>query len=274
MPEAKADIGRRTGLILLGAATVAACAPRGPDGSAPVTLFAAASLREVLDAAVADNQQRSGQTVRPAYGGSAQLARQIAQGAPADLFVSADESWMDWLDQRGLIEASARRALAGNTLVLIAPISTSGASVDLASSTALSARLGDGRLAMAEGTVPAGRYGQEALIRLDLWSAVKDRLAPGDDVRAALALVARGEAPLGLVYATDARVEPRVRVVATFPEASHAPIVYSAAPVRRQDGTGDLGAAQAFLDLLTGPSGQALFRRFGFAPPPRSERTA
>jgi len=267
MVEAKADIGRRTGLILLGAATLAACSPRRPDGPAPVNLFAAASLREVLDAAVADYRQQSGQTVRPAYGGSAQLARQIAQGAPADLFVSADVDWMDWLDQRGLIEASARRALAANTLVLIAPISTSAVAVDLAT-TALSARLGDGRLAMAEGTVPAGRYGQEALIRLNLWSAVKDCLAPGDDVRAALALVARGEAPLGLVYATDARVEPRVRVVATFPEASHAPIVYSAAPVRRQDGTGDLGAARAFLELLSGPSGQALFRRFGFAPPP------
>ena len=268
MAEAKAGIGRRTGLILLGATTLIACAPRRPAGPAPVNLFAAASLREVLDAAVADYKQRSGHTVRAAYAGSAQLARQIAQGAPADLFVTADESWMDWLGQRGLIEASARRALASNTLVLIAPISTSGASVDLASSSALSARLGDGRLALAEGSVPAGRYGREALTRLGLWPVVEDRLAPGDDVRAALALVARGEAPLGLVYATDARVEPRVRVVATFPKASHAPIVYSAAPIRRQDGAGDHRAAQVFLDLLNGVDGQALFRRFGFAPAP------
>lgn len=266
MANAEAGVGRRTGLMLLAATALAACAPRRPAGPAPIDLFAAASLREVLDAAAAAHHQRSGRTVRATYAGSAQLARQIAQGAPADLFIPADESWMDWLDQRGLIEASARRRLASNGLVLIAPISTPDAPVDLTSPTALAVRLGGGRLAMAEAAVPAGRYGQEALTSLNLWSGVKDRLAPGDSVRAALALVARGEAPLGVVYATDARAERRVRVVAAFPAASHAPILYAAAPVRRRDGAGDREGALAFLDFLTGADGQALFRRFGFAP--------
>lgn len=268
MAKAEAGIGRRTGLLVFAATALAACAPRRPAGPSPIDLFAAASLREVLDAAVADHRQRSDQTVRATYAGSAQLARQIAQGAPADLFISADEVWMDWLDQRGLIEASARRELASNSLVLIAPVSASGAFVDLTAPNALTARLGDGRLAMAEATVPAGRYGQEALTGLNLWTGIKDRLAPGADVRAALALVARGEAPLGLVYATDARVEPRVRVVATLPAASHAPIVYSAAPVRRRDGAGDPEGARVLLDVLAGAEGQALFRRYGFAPAP------
>lgn len=261
-------IGRRKGMLLLAAAALAACAPRRRAGPAPIDLFAAASLREVLDAAVADHRGRSGRTVRATYAGSAQLARQIEQGAPADLFVSADEVWMSWLEQRGRIDPATRRRLASNSLVLIAPVGTRVTSVNLASPTDLAARLGDGRLAIAEANVPAGRYGREALTRLNLWRSVEHRLAPGDDVRAALALVARSEAPLGVVYATDARAEPRVRVVATFPAASHTPITYSAAPVQRQDGAGDPAAAKAFLAFLNGADGQALFRRFGFAPAP------
>lgn len=268
MGSADGVIGRREGLILLAAAALAGCGRRGSEPQAQISLFAAASLREVLDAAAAGHGRKTGGAVLATYGGSAQLARQIGQGAPADLFISADESWMDWLDQRGLIESSARRRLAGNSLVLIAPVSTPDELVDLTSPADMQARLGDGRLAIAEASVPAGRYGREALTRLNLWSGVENRLAPGADVRAALALVARGEAPLGVVYATDARAEPRVRVVAVFPPASHTLIVYSAAPVRRRDGSGDPGAARAFLDVLAGAEGQALFRRFGFAPPP------
>lgn len=263
-----ACIGRRSGLMLLAAAAVTACAPRRPVGPRPVDLFAAASLREVLDAAIAQYRARSGRTVRATYAGSAQLARQIAGGAPADVFIPADEAWMDWLDQRGLIVGQARRRLAANRLVVIAPASASAGPVDLTAARDLLARLGDGRLAMAQPAVPAGRYGQQALARLNLWSAVRDRLAPGADVRAALALVARGETPLGVVYATDARVEPRVRVVATFPAASHAPIVYAGAPIVRADQTGDPAGANAFLEDLSSAGGQDLFRRFGFAPAP------
>lgn len=268
MASAGGVIGRREGLILLAATALTACARRGSEPQAPIRLFAAASLREVLDAAAGEHGRRTGLATLATYGGSAQLARQIEQGAPADLFISADESWMDWLDQRGLIESSARRRVAGNSLVLIAPVSTPDGLVDLTSRVDLRARLGDGRLAIAEASVPAGRYGREALTRLNLWSEVENRLAPAADVRAALALVARGEAPLGVVYATDARAEPRVRVAAVFPAASHTPIVYSAAPVRRRDDSGDPDAARAFLDALGGAEGQALFQRFGFAPPP------
>jgi len=267
MAEEGESIDRRAGLLLLAATALVACSPRRVDPSL-IDLFAAASLREVLDAVVADYRRCSGKTVRVTYAGSSQLARQIAQGAPADLFIAADEAWMDWLDQRGLIETSARRSLASNQLVLIAPVAASDEPVDLTAPAAIAARLGEGRLAMAETAVPAGRYGQEALTRLNLWSAVKDRRGPADDVRAALAMVARGEAPLGLVYATDARVEPRVRVVATLPAGSHAPIVYSAAPVRPLDGAGDPVGARAFLGFLAGTQGQSVFRRFGFAPVP------
>lgn len=268
MAEAVAGLGRRTGLMLLAATALAACAPRRPAGPTLIDLFAAASLREVLDAAVAEHQHRTGRTVRATYAGSAKLARQIAQGAPADLFISADEGWMDWLDQRGLVDTSARRRLASNELVLVAPVSASGDLVDLTSPVDFVDRLGGGRLAIADSSTPAGRYGEQALARLDLWSRVKDRRAPGDDVRAALSLVARGEVPLGLVYATDARAESRVRVVATFPPSSHDPIVYPAAPVRRRDRAGDPVAARAFLAFLADAQGQALFRRFGFAPAP------
>jgi molybdate transport system substrate-binding protein len=268
MTTAGASLGRRGALVLLAATALTACAPRRPAGTPVIDLFAAASLREVLDAAAAEHQQRTGRIVRATYAGSAKLARQIAQGAPADLFISADERWMAWLGQHGLVYTSARRRLASNALVLVAPVSASGDPVDLSSPADFIDRLGGGRLAIADSSIPAGRYGEQALVRLNLWSGVKDRRAPGDDVRAALSLVARGEVPLGLVYATDARAEPRVRVVATFPPSSHDPIVYPAAPVRRRDKAGDPAAAQAFLDMLAGAEGEALFRRFGFAPAP------
>lgn len=268
MSMKEGDVGRRRVLVLVAATALAGCAPR-PSEDRPLDLFAAASLREVLDAAAAQYNRSSGRRVRATYAGSAQLARQIAQGAPADLFISADEDWMDWLEGRGLIEIAARRRLAANRLVLVAPASASASAgkIDLASPDAVVQRLGEGRLAIAEASVPAGRYGRQALMRLNLWSEVKDRLAPTADVRAALALVARGETPLGVVYATDARVEPKVRVAAVFPTDAHVPILYPGAPVRRLDGAGDLQGAQAFLDFLAGPQGQALFREFGFAPP-------
>ncbi|WP_396595621.1 molybdate ABC transporter substrate-binding protein [Brevundimonas sp. R86498] len=254
--------------MLLGAGGLAACTPRDRNRAPRIDLFAAASLREVLDAAVAEHAQRSGGIVRVSYAGSAQLARQIAGGAPADLFIPADEVWMDWAEERGLIVPGTRRPLAANRLVLIAPAVTADAPLDLTSASALGERLGEGRLAMAEPAVPAGRYGEAALTRLNLWADVRDRIAPAADVRAALALVARGEAPLGVVYATDARVEPRVRVVARFPADSHPAILYPAALVRRWDGEGDTAGAGLFLDGLAGPEGQALFRRFGFVPSP------
>ncbi len=268
MRQSGTGIGRRQGLMLLAATVLTACSPRQAAGLLPIDVFAAASLREVLDAVAADFLQRTGRTVRTTYAGSAQLARQIDQGAPADLFVSADEAWMDWLDERSLVERETRRRIAGNSLVLIAPIGSNDAPVDLTSATALAGRLGDGRLAIADIGVPAGRYAQEALTHLNLWTNIKDRVAPGDSVRAALAIVARNEAPLGVVYATDALAETRVRVVATFPATSHVSIVYPAARLRRSQGGGDAVAAQAFLDHISSAQGQAVFRRFGFTRPP------
>lgn len=254
--------------MLLAATVLTACVPRRGTGEAPVDLFAAASLREVLDALASDHLKRTGRTVRATYASSAQLARQIEQGAPADLFVPADEMWMDWLQARSLVETATRRPVAGNALALIAPVEAAAGSVDLSSAADLERQLGEGRLAMADANVPAGRYGQQALIHLGLWSSVEHRLAAGDSVRAALALVARGEAPLGVVYATDAQAEPRVRIVAHFPANSHAPIVYPAARLRRSQGGGDPLAAQAFLDLMSSAEGQAVFQRFGFIRPP------
>ncbi|WP_339873528.1 molybdate ABC transporter substrate-binding protein [uncultured Brevundimonas sp.] len=268
MQQTGTGMGRREGLMLIAATVLTACTPRQVSGPPPIDLFAAASLREVLDALAADHLNKTGRTVRVTYAGSAQLARQIDQGAPADLFVSADEAWMDWLDARGHVETATRRRVAGNRLVLIAPAGAPDAPVDLTPAFALNQRLGDGRLAMADVGVPAGRYGQQALTHLGLWASVESRLAPGDSVRAALALVARGEAPLGVVYATDARAEPRVRVVATFPAGSHAPIVYPAARLRRSQGGGDAAAAQAVLDRMSGADGQAVFQRFGFTRSP------
>lgn len=267
MGQAGTGMARREGLMLLAATVLTGCTPRRGAGPPPIDLFAAASLREVLDALAAEHLRRTGRTVRATYAGSAQLAQQIARRAPADLFVSADEAWMDWLDERGLVETATRRRIAGNDLVLIAPVGSTDAPMDMTSAIALERRLGDGRLAMADVSVPAGRYGQQALAHLGLWSSVEYRLAPGDSVRAALALVARGEVPLGVVYATDAHAEPRVRVLANFPAASHVPIVYPAARLRRSSGGGDAVAAQAFLDLMSSAEGQVVFGRFGFTRP-------
>jgi molybdate transport system substrate-binding protein len=229
-----------------------------------LTVFAAASLQESLDAIAALWTQRSGQPVVISYAASSALARQIEQGAPADVFVSADLEWMDYLQARRLIDPATRVPLARNRLVVIAPAGSGPATLALAAND-LAAALGpQGRLALAETTgVPAGRYARQSLEALGLWNAVAGRLAEADNVRAAMAFVARGEAPLGIVYATDAKAEPRVRVVAEIPVAHHAPIVYPAArivPARAAH-------ADGFLRFLSGPEARAVFERAGFDPP-------
>lgn len=251
-------------------AVAPACSQNSSDAGDGLTVFAAASLKEVLDAAVAASSQGGGGMIRAVYAGSSQLARQIDQGAPADLFISADLEWMDWLAGRQLVNSAARRVLAANALVLVAPARSPEWRITLAPGPLLAEqlvdRLGDGRLATAEPDVPAGRYGQQAMTALGIWPEVESRLAPAENVRAALAMVAHGEAPLGIVYATDARAEPGVRVVGVFPSGSHAPILYPAAPIRRPGA--NTSAATAFLDFLSGPAGQTLFHDHGFAPPP------
>lgn len=229
----------------------------------PLTVFAAASLKESLDEAASAYQRASGTPVQVSYAASSTLARQVEQGAPADVFVSADQEWMDYLQQRKLIDPALRRDLLGNTLVLVAP-AASKAQVDLRKPGALLAALGaQGRLAVGQtASVPAGKYARAALQALGQWDAVQPRLAESESVRSALMLVARGEAPLGIVYGSDAQAEPKVRVVATFPADSHAPIVYPVAPLRASP---QAKAAAEFVRWLGTPPAQAIFRRHGFS---------
>lgn len=229
-----------------------------------LTVFAAASLKESLDEAAAAYQAQTGVPVRVSYAASSALARQIEQGAPADVFFPADLEWMDHLQQRQKLEVATRRNLLGNRLVLVAPKS-SRAQVDLKRPASLLAALGGGRLAISQTqTVPAGKYARASLESLALWDGVKARLAESESVRAALMLVARGETPLGIVYASDAKAEPDVRVLATFPEDSHPPIVYPVAALR------GARSAQAtrFVRWLSSPAADAIFQRRGFSVKP------
>ncbi|WP_313221513.1 molybdate ABC transporter substrate-binding protein [Pseudoxanthomonas mexicana] len=246
--------------LLLIAVSLAPTAARAQD-DAGLTVFAAASLKEALDDAAAAYRKQTGTPVRVSYAASSALARQIEQGAPADVFFSADMDWMDYLQQRNRLDVATRRSLLGNRLVLIAP-RASKAQVDLKRPATLLAALGDGRLAVGQTrTVPAGKYAKASLESLSLWNGVRPRLAESESVRAALMLVARGETPLGIVYASDAKAEPDVRVVATFPEDSHPPIVYPVAALR------GARAAQAarFVQWLASPPADALFTKRGFA---------
>jgi len=229
------------------------------QGTDRVLVFAAASLTDALQEIGTAYGRERGKRVEFSFAASMTLARQIDLSAGPDLFVSADSESMDYLEQRNRIQKPSRRDLLGNRLVLIAP-ATSNVTLTLGPQMKLAEALRGGRLAMANvDSVPAGRYGKAALTALGVWPTVADRLAQGEDVRTALAYVARGEAPLGVVYATDARAEPRVRVVALFPENTHPPIVYPAALT--SEASPD--AAQ-FLAYLRGPQARAVFERAGF----------
>ncbi|MFC3614505.1 molybdate ABC transporter substrate-binding protein [Lutimaribacter marinistellae] len=232
-----------------------------PARADDLTVFAAASLRNALAEAAASFTAETGTNVTVSAAGSSTLARQIEMGAPADVFVSANPGWMDRLEERGRLVAGTRRDLLGNRLVLIgngASPSSLGPDLDLA------AALGsDGRLAMAlVDAVPAGIYGKAALTRLGQWENVSARVAQTDNVRAALALVAVGAAPLGIVYATDAQAEPRVSVLYRFAEDMHPPIIYPAAAIAGANED----RARAFLDHLHGDAARAVFLEHGFAP--------
>lgn len=238
----------------LGAASAVGAEPQ------PLLLFAAASLKNTLDDIDATWQRDTGKSVTASYAASSTLAKQIENGAPADLFISADTEWMDYLEQRKLLKPGSRGDLLGNTLVLIAP-AKSDVALTIAPGFALTAALGDGRLAMADpASVPAGKYGKAALEKLGVWSSVANRIAAAENVRAALLLVARGEAPLGIVYATDAAVEPGVRVVAAFPPDSHPPIVYPIALMAASQNPN----APTLLAYLHGQAARAQFHKAGF----------
>ncbi|MGH7122759.1 MAG: molybdate ABC transporter substrate-binding protein [Stellaceae bacterium] len=226
-----------------------------------VVVFAAASLKNALDDASTAYGKESKTRILISYAASSTLARQIENGAPADLVISADLDWMDYLQQRKLIKPETRLTLLGNKLVLIAPAGST-ATIEIGPALALADLLGNDRLAIGDpGAVPAGKYAKAALEKLGQWSAVESRLAPAADVRAALLLVSRGETPLGIVYATDAAADKGVRVVGTFPEDSHPPIVYPAAEVAGSTNP----AAAAFLNFLKSERARPIFERWGFA---------
>ncbi len=234
-----------------------ACAADRPA----ITVFAAASLTDALQEVSGDFTAAESIPVRLSFAASSALARQIESGAPADVFFSADLEWMDELEARGLIRADSRRDALGNRLVLVAP-ADSGIELRIAPGFALAAALGTGRLATGDpDAVPVGRYARAALEHLGAWPGVANRLVRADNVRAALTLVDRGEAPLGIVYATDARIDPRVRVVDVFPADSHPPIRYPIAltTAARPD-------AARFMAFLASPAADAAFKRHGFVP--------
>jgi len=248
----------RASIGLAGFLLAATCASTA--SAADVRVFAAASLKESLDEQVQQFAAGTGNKVVVSYGASNALARQIDAGAPADVFVSADLEWMDYLDQRHRLAPGTRGLLLRNALVLIAP-KTSSVTLDLAPGVAIAAALGDGKLAMANpDSVPAGRYGKAALEALGVWPSIERQVARAENVRAALVLVARGEAPLGIVYRTDALAEAGVRIVGTFPAGSHPPVVYPAAVIA---GSANPVAAAALLDALRSPSARPVWEKHG-----------
>ena len=247
---------RRLALITALAASLAT-----PALSEEVVVFAAASLKTALDQVAADFQAATGNTVTISYAGSNALAKQIMEGAPADIYISAAVNWMDEVEKAGLVVPGTREDLLGNTLVLVAH-GKDAKPVEIGPGFDLAALLGDGKLSMAMvDSVPAGQYGKESLEKLGIWSAVEGSVAQSENVRAALALVSTGEAPYGIVYASDAVADENVTVVGTFPNDRHKAIVYPAALL-----TGAADAAdKAFMQALSSDAADAKFTAQGFA---------
>ncbi|MBN8633310.1 MAG: molybdate ABC transporter substrate-binding protein [Rhodobacterales bacterium] len=245
--------------LLLASALAATFAT--PALAEEVVVFAAASLKNALDAVAADFQAETGDTVTISYAGSNQLAKQIMEGAPADIYISAAVNWMDEVEKAGMVVPDTREDLLGNTLVLIAH-GKDAQPVEIGAGFDLKSLLGDGKLSMAMvDAVPAGQYGKESLEKLGIWSAVEGSVAQSENVRAALTLVSTGEAPYGIVYASDAVADENVTVVGTFPNDTHKPITYPAALL-----TGAADAAdKAFFESLSTDAAGVRFTEQGFA---------
>jgi molybdate transport system substrate-binding protein len=228
--------------------------------AAEIVVFAAASLKEALDEATRVYDAQSGDVTKISYAASSALAKQIESGAPADMFISADLDWMDYLQQRNLIQPGTRKSLLGNRLVIVAPADTD-LKLDIKPGFDLPSALKGGHLAMADpDSVPAGKYGKAALEKLGVWNSVKGAVAPAESVRAALLFVSRRETPLGIVYATDAAADPRVKIVGVFPEDTHPPIVY---PVALTAESKNPNAAR-LLAFLTSQAARPIFEKQGF----------
>ncbi len=224
-----------------------------------ITVFAAASLTDALKEIGGVYKAKTGDDAVMSFAASSALARQIEASSGADIFISADNDWMDYLDNKGLVQHDTRKALLGNHLVLVAPVGQS-VSVQIKPHFDLLGALRGGRLAVADpDSVPAGKYARTALTQLGVWNSVVNHLVNAENVRVALAYVSRGEAPLGIVYMTDAVSDKGVHVVGTFPEDTHAPIVYPAALIKDAK-----PEARTFLDFLSGPDARAIFEKDGF----------
>lgn len=250
---------KRRHLIAAAAALMIFAAPSA-KAAERVTVFAAASLKTALDAIAAQWMAETQNRAVISYAASSALAKQIEHGAPADVFFSADLDWMNYLGDKNLIDKASEARLLGNDIVLIAP-RESTATVEIAQGFKLAELLGGGRLAMGDvRSVPAGKYGKAALESLGVWSSVENSLAQAENVRAALKLVATGEAPLGIVYRTDAEADPSVRIVDVFPSDSHPPIVYPVALTVNAR----TGAAREFLSYLRSPAARDIFTSNGF----------
>ena len=224
-----------------------------------ITVFAAASLTDALKEIGGIYKAKTGNDAVMSFAASSALARQVEASGGADIFMSADNDWMDYLDNKGLVQHDTRKALLGNRLVLVAPRDIA-VTLEIKNHMDLLGALKGGRLALADpDSVPAGKYARTALTQLGVWNAVVNHLVNAENVRVALAYVSRGEAPLGIVYSTDALSDKGVRIVGTFPDDTHAPIVYPAALVKDAK-----PEAKAFLDFLSGPEARAIFEKDGF----------
>jgi molybdate transport system substrate-binding protein len=248
-------------IAALGLFALAAAAPQPAAAQETITVFAAASMKNALDDANAAFTKATGIKVTASYAASSALARQIEAGAPADVFVSADLKWMDYVAGKKLIKTDTRVNLLGNKLVLIAPADSKLASVSIGQGFDIASLAGDGRIAVADvKAVPAGLYAKAALEKLGAWSKAEPKLAQAENVRATLAFVARGETPVGIVYETDAKVEPKVKIVGIFPDGSHEPVTYpvAATATARAD-------AARYLIFLRTPAAKAVFETYGFS---------
>jgi len=225
------------------------------------TVFAAASLKNALDTVAGDWEDKTGYKAVISFAATSALAKQIEQGAEVDIFISADQAWMDYVAEHGLILPGSRFNLLTNRLVLIAPAG-SDVTAEIAPGFPIAKLLGDGRLAVAGvDAVPAGKYAKASLKSLGVWDEVKDKLAQSENVRAALRLVSRGEVPLGIVYTSDAKADPKVKILGVFPEGSHPPIIYPAAKLKASTSP----EADALLDYLRTPDAAKGFEQNGFS---------
>lgn len=253
---------RTTLILVLCLVYASACFSDNARADRLVTVFAAASLSEAMTQAGDRYTAATGVKLRFSFASSSTLARQIETGAPAQIYISANEFWMDYLEGKGLIAPATRVSAIRNALVLIAPQGSAQDPVELSRDISIAALLGpNGWIASGDPAhVPAGIYAMQALQALGQWRLLKDRLARSDNVRAALALVAHGEARLGIVYATDARISDNIKTIATFPKSAHGPITYPFAIVAGNDG----GDVRHLFDYLTGTEGLAIFHKYGF----------